>query len=130
MEDTLIPVSRLAVEGWEPPAGVDVARHIRDLGEDVELDDLGREAIRREALGRLIAMQRDAERRAQALAAQRAAENDAELERRRLAQLAPGLPSHLIPDGLSPAMAMIARGERGTRRPSVFEDLLEQELAR
>jgi hypothetical protein len=91
-------------------------------GVAIRLDDVGRESITREAARRLFVERREAAERAR----EAAERHEAELEAQRVASLPRGLPADRIPEGLSPAMAMIAAGEddRPRRRTSVLEDAL------
>jgi hypothetical protein len=51
--------------------------------------------------------------------------NDAEIEARRLAQLSPGIPAHLIPDGVTPVTAMLqAAHDARPRRATMLDEAL------
>jgi hypothetical protein len=127
MTDQLVPLSHLILD-WQAPPDVDPVRHLTSLGIDVHRDDLGRPSVSRSDARALLAEQADAEQRRRAKLQR--IEAAAEAEQRRYAQVPVGIPASDVPPGSSPAEIMIARGEAaGPRRPSVFEQLLADELS-
>lgn len=127
MTEGFIPLSILLLD-WHAPTGVGLEPYLAGLGHEVVDDHLGRRAVTATTARQLLTAQRDAERRAREVTALA----DAEAERRWRAQLPAGLPADRIPDGMSPAMAMVAEGERDSqprRRTSVLEDALANDGA-
>jgi hypothetical protein len=56
---------------------------------------------------------------------------DAETEARRVASIRPGIPAHLIPEGVLPVTALVqALHDEQPRRRSVLEDALTRDLDR
>jgi hypothetical protein len=121
--DDLIPLSHLALDLAEPPAG---GWHVYLAGRGVEitLDDIGRPSVTRTDARMLITERHEAEaRKAQKLEeAERAA---VEQDRQRRASIWGGIPADMIPVGVSPAQAMVlAEKDARPRRRSVLEDSL------
>src|SRR5687767_60842 len=121
--DDLIPLSHLALDLAEPPAG---GWHVYLAGRGVEitLDDIGRPSVTRTDARMLITERHEAEaRKAQKLEeAERAA---VEQDRQRRASIWGGIPADMIPVGVSPAQAMVlAEKDARPRRRSELEDSL------
>jgi hypothetical protein len=117
-----VPLSHLAldlpspVEGWPAFLG---ARGIAIIP-----DDLGRDAVPRQAARRLLDERREQVVREAAL--RRLAEQEAvEADERRRAQIWKGVPASALPDGVSPVQVMTAaiRDQR-PKRTSVLEEAL------
>jgi hypothetical protein len=124
----LVPLAELAVEGFgyggpyvvTPKDAADVLA--RDLGDEVTLDDIGRRCVSREVARRLFTERAETERR-QREAQQRHEEELAE----QAANNRPrgGVPADRVPDGVSPAAAMLqAALDAEPRRRSVLEEAL------
>jgi hypothetical protein len=124
----LVPLAQLCVEGFgyghplvvTPRDAVDALA--AQLDGEVVLDDLGRRCVSRETARRLFAERAEAERR-QREAQQRHEEELAE----QAANNSPrgGVPADRIPDGVSPAAAMLqAALDAEPRRRSVLEEAL------
>ena len=124
----LVPLAELAAEGWgwdvpriaTPRAAVDALAH--QLGAEVLTDDLGRRAVSRDVARRLFAERRAAE------AKQYEAQQRRDAEAVELAANNPvrgGIPADRVPDGVSPAAAMLqAAQDDEPRRTSVLEEAL------
>jgi hypothetical protein len=120
----LIPLSILQLDLPAPVEGWNSYLNSRSI--PVVEDDLGRAAVARSVARMLLAEQREQEARSRELAAER--ERQAiEADRLRRAQIHPGIPAYLIPDGVSPGLAM-AQAERLSQK-SVRTTLLEHELS-
>ena len=118
----LIPLSLLALDLPAPEFGWDAYLTARDVL--ILRDDLGRPAVTRADARELLTEQREAEtrqREQREAVEQRAVEADRQFR----ARLHPGIPAGQVPDGLSPAMAMVAanEGER-PRRTTPLEEAL------
>ena len=124
----LVPVAQLSVEGFgyghplvvTPRDAVDALA--AQLDGEVVLDDLGRRCVSRETARRLFSERAEAERR-QREAQQR---HEAELAEQVANNRPPaGVPADQIPDGVSPAAAMLqAALDAEPRRQSVLDDAL------
>ena len=123
----LVPLAELAVEGFgwgpyvaTPRDAIDVLAG-RFAGE-VVLDDLGRRCVSRETARRLFTEREEGERRQREALARR----DAELaEQAARNPVWTGIPAGWIPDGVSPAAAMMqADKDAQPRRQSVLEHAL------
>ncbi|HET6755942.1 MAG TPA: hypothetical protein VFH23_18535 [Jiangellaceae bacterium] len=124
----LVPLAELAGEGFgwggqyvSSPYDA-VGELARQLDGEVVLDDLGRRCVTRSTARRLFSERADIERR------QREAQQRHEEELAEQAANNPvrgGVPADLIPDGVSPAAAMLqAAKDAEPRRRSVLEEAL------
>jgi hypothetical protein len=117
----LIPLSVLALD---LPAPAEWSAFLADRGIEIVLDDLGRSAVTKADARQLFTEQREPEvrRREKAAELERQAIEADQLQR---AQIWKGLPWHMIPDGVSPAQAMVAaEKDAKPRRRSVLQDAL------
>jgi hypothetical protein len=120
--DGLIPLSHLKLDLPEPGEGWSAFLAARDV--DVEPDELGRPSVTRSAARMLIAEQAADEAR-KALLRQDAERRAVEVDRLRRAQIWRGIPADMIPEGLSPATAMLAAAhDERPRRMSVLQEAL------
>jgi hypothetical protein len=117
----LIALSVLALD-LEPPSIGGWDAYLAGRGIEVTVDDIGRSAIRRADARQLF----DERREGQARQREATAQNDARLEKQRLAQLRPGVPADAIPDGVTPAAAMLQAGKDAAepRRTSPLHEAL------
>jgi hypothetical protein len=120
----LIPLSQLALDLPAPAEGWPVYLHGRNI--PVVVDDIGRDAISRDAARRLFTEHRENLMRVREVAARREAQAIA-LDQARRAQLNPGVPWYKIPAGVSPAQAMAQAGrDAEPRRVSPTQEWLDQ----
>jgi hypothetical protein len=107
--EPLIPLSHLELDLEPSTAGW--AADLATKGVAIELDDLGRASIPRQVARQLIAERREARAAAEVRARELAEQNDAwHAEQYRL-NARPGVPAHLIPEGVSAAAAMVQAGK-------------------
>jgi hypothetical protein len=122
----LVPLAQLCVEGFgyshplvvTPRDAVDALA--AQLDGEVVLDDLGRRCVSREVARRLFAERAEAERRQREAHERREAELAEQAANNRPRG---GIPADRIPDGVSPAAAMLqaARGAEPRRRTPLEE---------
>ena len=124
----LVPLAQLCAEGFgyggpyvvTPRDAVDALA--AQLDGEVVLDDLGRRCVTRDTARRLVAEREQAEHR------QREAQQRREAELAELAANNPvrgGVPADRVPDGVTPAAAMLqAARDAEPRRRSVLEEAL------
>jgi hypothetical protein len=115
----LIPLSVLERDLPAPTTGWHLELDRRGI--PIVTDDIGRPAITRADARQLVTERKEAEARQREAAERR----DVELEAQRLRSLRPGIPASSIPEGLSPAGAMLAASyDARPRRQSVVEEAL------
>jgi hypothetical protein len=126
-------LSALAVEGfgWDAPFVTAPADAIAVLAaryaSDVVLDDLGRRCVSRDVARSLFSERAAAEVKAREVRERLDAEAAAQAARN---PVWAGLPADQVPDGLTPALAMMLAGgdgDRSSRRRSVLEDALDND---
>jgi hypothetical protein len=124
VSDELIPLSVLALDLPEPPAGGWHA-YLTGRGIAIIVDDVGRRSISRADARQLLDEQREAEARAREVAA-RQEQQAIEADQRFRAQLNRGTPWYEIPAGVSPAEAWAAAEKAAQPKRKT---LLEESLA-
>jgi hypothetical protein len=123
MSDIPIPISNLALDLPEPPAGW--LAELERRGIEVTVDDIGRRSVPRDVARVLLAEHAAAEARKRE-AVQRMEAAAIQKDREWRAQLPKGIPWHSLPDaGLLPVVQMTAAAaaER-PKRTSVLQDAL------
>jgi hypothetical protein len=125
LSEDLIPLSHLALDLVEPPAGWSAFLADRHIA--IAVDDVGRLAVSRDNARTLLSEQREHEAHVREMAAEQ--ERQAiEQDQRFRASLGVGVPAHLIPAGMTYAeMVASAELDSQTYRPraSMVEDLLD-----
>jgi hypothetical protein len=119
----LIPLSHFALDHPQPSEGW--SNFLGRRGITLRPDDIGRDSIRRSDAQKLLHEQRANELRAAKLRQLAEAEAE-EASQRQLAQISKGVPAAALPEGMTPATAMLLGGQDETpRRKSPVAEMLD-----